>query len=314
MAPKILKEASKQVAKVKAKGKSQPKLYTCPSCKFKFPHGDMRKSERPDHIMIKEEPDEKDEYMWICFNCEAQFQRDECPEPATRNLWYTSSGSDVHVAKTGEVSAMKIYYLHRCGCYFHPLLWHAGSASSSDKLRWFCHLDWDRLQQIFPREWSYAISKHPNLRELFIDTCGVKYRPFRDGASLLVQLLVDNEWALFVSEQLPEHILDRFQQVQAEWCELLHSDRPWAKDIKARIMENAIKPSIQAAITDYDLKVVGKLPLREFYESGGKAVTAVDWIKYFREVSRMQDTPGLRMLSKVREKFLIKCEQNQEKE
>ena len=69
-------------------------------------------------------------------------------------------------------------------------------------------------------------------------------------------------------------------------------------------MENAIKPSIQAAITDYDLKVVGKLPLRDFYESGQKAVTAVDWIKYFRELSRMQNTPGFRMFSKVCEKWL----------
>ena len=65
-----------------------------------------------------------------------------------------------------------------------------------------------------------------------------------------------------MSELSPEHILDRFKQAQAEWYEVLHSDS--AEDVKMRILQNATKPSIQGMITDYDLKVVGKFPLREF--------------------------------------------------
>ena len=55
---------------------------------------------------------------------------------------------------------------------------------------------------------------------------------------------------------------------------------------------------------DYGLKVVGKFPLKEFYEGGQKALTQVDWVRYFFEVASMADMPGLNMLRKVCHKFL----------
>ena len=98
--------------------------------------------------------------------------------------------------------------------------------------------------------------------------------------------------------------MDRFKQAQAEWYEVLHSDS--AKSVKMRILQNATKPSVQSLVQDYGLKVVGKFPLEKFYAEGQKAITAVDWVKYFVEVAEMADMPGLNMLEKVCKNFLKK--------
>ena len=135
-------------------------------------------------------------------------------------------------------------------------------------------------------------------------TRGLKYRPFRDGAAMLMELLVDKEWIPIVSEHLPEHILDRFKQAQSEWYEVLHSDS--AQSTKLRILQNATNPSIASLVQDYGLKCVGKFPLKEFYQEGHTAVVAVDWVKYFIEVAEMVDMPGLNMLAKVCLKYLGK--------
>ena len=46
--------------------------------------------------------------------------------------------------------------------------------------------------------------------------------------------------------------------------------------------------------------------MKEFYQEGHKAVTAVDWVKYFIELAELADNPGLNMLAKVCRTFLKK--------
>ena len=132
--------------------------------------------------------------------------------------------------------------------------------------------------------------------------CGLTYRPYKDGPAMLMELLVDNAWIPIVSESMPEHSVDRFKQAQAEWYEVLASDS--AAEIKEEIMQHAVNPSIQKLLTDTNLKVVGKFPLKEFYEEGGQAVSAADWVRYFIEVASKADTPGLKLLEKVCLKYL----------
>ena len=138
------------------------------------------------------------------------------------------------------------------------------------------------------------------------------YRPFNDGPACIIEVRIDDEWISLVSEILPEHILDRFKQAQAEWYKVLHSDS--AKDVKMKILQNATKPSTNL-VCGCALSCVGKFPLQEFYEDGNKALTQADWVRYFIEVSsKVDDMPGLAMLSKVCHKWLNKHQKNTKQE
>ena len=147
------------------------------------------------------------------------------------------------------------------------------------------------------------MAKDPDLHSRDMGTCGLKYRPFADGPAMLMELLVDDVWYPIVTEFLPEHIVDRFKQAQAEWYDVLSSDK--AHDIKADILQNATKPSIQKLIQDRDLQVIGNFPLKEFYHSGQQAISAKDWVRYFIEVATKADKPSLKMLEKVCREYLI---------
>ena len=72
-----------------------------------------------------------------------------------------------------------------------------------------------------------------------------------------------------------------------------------------RILQHATKPSTNL-VCGCALSCVGKFPLKEFYEEGHQALTQVDWVRYFIEVSNKGGAhrPGLQMLSKVCQKFL----------
>ena len=213
--------------------------------------------------------------------------------------------------QTGEVT-MKMYYMHPgrvengkmhfCGCYFSAALWE--EYITRGKTRWKCMLCWDKVKDAFPEEYAEAKSLNPDLELSKSGTCGLTYRPYKDGPTLLLELLVDDEWIAIVSERLPQQILDLFQQAQGEWYRVLHSDS--AKDIKMKILKHATRPSIQNLVQNCPLKCVGKFPLKEFYEEGNKPLTGVDWVKFFIEVSekRTDDMPGLHKLSKVCHKFL----------
>ena len=206
---------------------------------------------------------------------------------------------------------MKCFYMHPgrlqnhvfnyCGCYFGSALWKEYKTASK-KTKWRCICDMERVKVACPEEYEAALAKDPCLHEKDFGTCGMVYYPWRDGPAMLMEILIDNVWIPFVSEFLPEHILDRFKQAQAEWYEVLASDS--AADIKEEIMQHAVKPSIQKLLTDTNLKVVGKFPLKEFYEAGGQAVSEQDWVRYFIEVASKADTPGLKLLEKVCLKYL----------
>ena len=217
---------------------------------------------------------------------------------------------------------MKLYYMHPgrkdngvmkyCGCYFSATLWQE-NRTIGGKTRWQCMLCWDNVKDAFPEEYAEAKALNPDLELSKSGTCGLRYYPYKDGPATLMEMLVDDEWFPMVSELLPEHILDRFKQAQSEWYEVLHSDS--AADIKMRILKHATKPSIQNLVKNCPLKCVGKFPLKEFYEEGNKALTGLDWVKFFIEVAdkRTDYMPGLDLLSKVCHKFLRKHSAIQEK-
>ena len=215
--------------------------------------------------------------------------------------------------KTGEVT-MKLFYMHPgrkqngiwnyCGCYFSAGLWKEYKTVAG-KTRWNCACDMDQVEAGFPEEYKAALANDPDLRsKTMVGTCGMKYRAHKDGPAMLVELLVNDEWIPMVTEFMPETILGKFKEAQAEWYEVLNSSS--AADVKAKILRNQVKPSIQSLIVPGPggLKVIGKFPLKDFYDSGGIALTQEDWVQYFIEVSMLGTTPGLKMLEKVCRKWL----------
>ena len=82
-----------------------------------------------------------------------------------------------------------------------------------------------------------------------------------------------------------------------------------------KILQHATKPCTNL-VCGCALNCVGKFPLADFYSEGHKALTQVDWVRYFIEVSSKASDhqPGLKMLSKVCQTFLKKMEQKQKQE
>ena len=190
-----------------------------------------------------------------------------------------------------------------CGCYFSAPLWEEYK-TDSDKTRWKCELDLERVKLAFPHEYQDALKRNPKLHLTPMPTCGMRYRPFRDGPAALIEMLVEDQWIAIASELLPEHVYDRFQQAQGEWYKVLHTSS--AEDVKMKILEHATQPSVASLIVDNDLRVIGKFPLEKFYQEGNKALTQRDWVRYFIEVAALAETPGLKMLEKVCKKFLMR--------
>lgn len=210
---------------------------------------------------------------------------------------------------------MKLFYMHPgrkqngkwnyCGCYFSAGLWKEYKTVAG-KTRWKCACDMDQVEAGFPEEFKAALKNDPDLRsKSMVGTCGMRYYANKDGPAMLVELLVEDEWVPIVTEFMPETILNKFKEAQAEWYQVLNSSS--AADIKANILSNQVKPSIQKLIVHGPggLNVIGKFPLEDFYKSGGTALTQEDWVQYFLEVSMLGNhMPGLNMLEKVCRKWL----------
>ena len=76
------------------------RFHLCWLCDREFDHHDMWPSHREEHIQHRaESSEERDEYHWICAECEARLQRNEMQDPATRNFWFTDTGWDVLLAE-----------------------------------------------------------------------------------------------------------------------------------------------------------------------------------------------------------------------
>ena len=162
----------------------------------------------------------------------------------TMKMYYMHPGREVKNVddKTGDVVGTKFIY---CGAYFSAALWTEYKALSN-KTRWTCMLDSDRVKIAFPDEHKQAVAADPDIfKKEHNGTCGKVYRPWADGPASLIEMLIDGDtWVPLVSELLPEHILDRFKQAQAEWYQVLHSDK--AEDVKMRILcasRNPTSPS-----------------------------------------------------------------------
>ena len=120
--------------------------------------------------------------------------------------------------------------------------------------------------------------------------CGLKYRPFKDGPAMLLELKVDDTWVPILSELLPDHIVDRLMLAQAEWYQVTEMSE--AKAIQLEIAKHAMHPST-CLIDGLPFTCIGRFPLEEYYASGHKAVTQVQWVKYFYEMARFaSELPG----------------------
>ena len=108
-----------------------------------------------------------------------------------------------------------------------------------------------------------------------------------------------------LSELLPEHIMDRFKLVQSEWAKLTDTDT--ARAVKLKIcQEKMLTHPVTCLDEACPTGIMGKFPLAEFYDEGNKALTQLDWVRYFHDVSKGTKHPEMQGLHRVTEKFLQK--------
>jgi hypothetical protein len=226
--------------------------------------------------------------------------------------------------ETGEVT-MKWYYMHPgrykkvwdekekeyvlkfvyCGCYFASALWDEYQ-NAKGQSKWKCEVDWERVQQCFPKDYEMVNKQYGKLLSSEkMGTCGQLYRPFKDGASNVVEIKVDDDWYPFVTEMLPEVIVNRFKKAQAEWYRVSATSQ--AEEVRISIFENQTHPRTNV-LSDVPLNCMAKFPLKEYYEAGGKPITAVQWVKYFYQVAQLgtENDVALFQLSKACDQFLKK--------
>ena len=123
---------------------------------------------------------------------------------------------------------------------FSSLLWKE-YATIASKRRWLCDVDLEMVKVCFPSEYDAAVAKFPNLRQMRFGCCGFQYRPWKDGAAMLLELKVDDVWVPILSELLPEHIVDRLMLAQAEWYKVTQMLE--AKATQLEIAKHATHPS-----------------------------------------------------------------------
>ena len=153
------------------------------------------------------------------FDYEDRVMVDSETGEVTMKMYYMHPGREVKNVddKTGKVAGTRYIF---CGAYFSAALWKEYQALSN-KTRWVCMLDNERVRHAFPEEHAAAVAEDPDVFNKDNGTCGKVYRPWRDGPACLIEMRIDGAWIPLVSELLPEHILDRFKQAQAEWYKVL---------------------------------------------------------------------------------------------
>ena len=114
-------------------------------------------------------------------------------------------------------------------------------ATIASKRRWLCDVELKMVKVCFPSEYDAAVAKFPNLHQMSFGSCGLKYRPWKDGAAMLLELKVDDVWVPILSELLPDHIVNRLMLAQAEWYKVTQMSE--AKAIQLEIAKHATHPS-----------------------------------------------------------------------
>ena len=108
-----------------------------------------------------------------------------------------------------------------------------------------------------------------------------------------------------LSELLPEHIFDRFKIVQSKWAALTDTDT--ARTAKMKIcQEKMLEHPVTCIDPACPTVIMCKFPLQQFYDDGNEAITQLDWVRYFSELSKGSPHPEMQRLHKVSEKFLLK--------
>ena len=85
----------------------------------------MWESRRWDHIKVRaHDSDEHHKYYHCYYLCEASFQDNEAHDNATKELWQTEAGWDLHVArvKTDMALAKRSKHRHRAGVFKDALV------------------------------------------------------------------------------------------------------------------------------------------------------------------------------------------------
>ena len=85
------------------------KKYACGVCSSYYPHTEMWKSEREQHIKIRaKDREEHNEYHFICFKCEADCRIEEEVNDERRNFFVTEKGrQELEVTVQGDMALCK---------------------------------------------------------------------------------------------------------------------------------------------------------------------------------------------------------------
>ena len=160
-------------------------------------------------------------------------------------------------------------------------------------------------QSLFPRQYAAAKKTHPEIDQKALGGCGGRYVPFAHGAASIIEMEVGGKTVPLLSELMPEHIMGRFKMVQSEWHNLTDTDTAKAVEIKI-CQEGMLRHPVTCLDQCCPTGIMGKFPLEKFYAEGNEALTQLDWVRYFHDMSKGSDNPEMQGLFKVSEKFLQK--------
>ena len=106
-----------------------------------------------------------------------------------------------------------------CGIYMPEMMWW------QDGGRWSfrCGLNIEKIRNFMPETYQACQKAMPNVpeehwqRHCGVDFCGVKFVPWKKGASKVVELNVGGNVMAFLAERLPEQLDDEIKKLLHDW-------------------------------------------------------------------------------------------------
>ena len=173
-----------------------------------------------------------------------------------------------------------------------------------------CGLNIEKIRNFMPETYQACQKAMPNVpeehwqRHCGVDFCGVKFVPWKKGASKVVELNVGGDVVAFLAERMPEQLDDEIKNLLHEWH--VAAGRVTPEDIMSCIPEALPKVNL---IKESKIPGVSRFDFRTWKAQGCPTLLRAGWIALCRCIA-MKDEINLSRIITLCDDLSIQEERN----
>ena len=173
-----------------------------------------------------------------------------------------------------------------CGMAFPAKMWKRPNKTA---WKWICQVDWEPLvieKEKYPEDEMLEKWVNDLVNQYGDDWkkwpqpgCNSNFRPWRNGASMVVELKMGpNEWTSFMAERLPEELDDEIKKVHANYFLA-------QKDLTADELLDVLPIQFPMAHNFQGFPGIARYPVDAWEEAGAPMFTVKSWAKLAMKVA-----------------------------